>query len=181
MAQDNIFKKIAAVGGAKVSSQTKSEQNMYSKIKSKIQSVRAGFNNVTLAKDVYTISDGKNVYNTSDTSVPHGPATVDAWLKQIPRSVRRSMTQGQSYGFVTGVTNPFVLAGPEVILPKNEANFNNLVSAVANAVASDILTADNANITNDPYKVSQNNILKTAANSASTSAVSSYAAANNPE
>ena len=113
--------------------------NKVSEVKNGITALRAGMSNASLADCVYNITTGKNVYNTSDSSVPHGPATVALWLDQVPPKMKKMINKGESWGFVTGVTNPFILAGSEIILPSSEANFNHCVDNVAKYVGGKIL------------------------------------------
>ena len=141
MAQDKILTKISSNVGTVRANSIKAI-NKVTEVKNGIAALRAGMSNASLADCVYKITTGNNVYNTSDSSVPHGPATVALWLDQVPIKMQKMINKGQSHGFVTGVTNPFILAGADIILPSSEANFNHCVDYVAKYVGGKILDVE---------------------------------------
>jgi len=175
MAQKIIEQEVLSRAGTDIKKAQMKNISMSAEVKTAIVKLRSSLTNATLADCVYNIVTGNNVYNSSDSSVPHGPAAVSGWLAQIPREFRKMINGGQSYGFVTGntITNPFILAGSDIILPSTETNFNRCVEYCASLVANKIVDSELA-ISPSTLRASTLNARKSSSTSSGVSSLNSF-------
>ena len=111
-------------------------------------------------------------------SVPHGPATVQAWLDQLPKRIKDLAEAGKFTGIVSGgeVANPFVLNKTDIILPKNEAAFNLMIDQISSELAIKLMDQEIPSARSS--KVATLTAQRAVQVTASATAQSSYAAGN---